>query len=364
MPPPEVVAWAPAPPKTLAVRNLGAPVTLRPGERDIPARREPLYKPLARRSSKPRKVAEAGGETASVPFAPSRVFFFFGLFMLGMLVLLPVWNALALKHDEAYMFFLGSTFPDIILITCFSILGLYGLTICCLARGSHASVWSDDTMMTAGACFVTLLGLALLAVASPMRSAVLAVVHDIWSNCRFGPSTRELVSASASLQALRAQASCASMESVEQCAGYLQTPPAAALRAMELEWKCSGFCYEPPPDLTTAPLQEEALNLPLCRDGVPPPCETVPRPHALFSLDDNPVSCDGTAARGISSIGTDVTEQLLIEGAMLVTVPILVGFLRVCGSCTPGEDSRGVRLVHNRPPHYGAASKAGDQNTV
>lgn len=365
--PPEVVAWPqeglpPAPPKILAVRNLGAPVTVRPGERSVPSRRGPLYKPLSapRSSCKPRAPAEPSAGKTSVPFAPSRVFLCFGLFMLGMLVLLPAWNALALKRDEAYMFFLGSTFPDAILALCLSILAFYALTIGCLARfGAHSGkTWSDDSMLTAGGCFVMLLGLALFAVASPMRSAILAVVHDIWSNCRLGPSTRDLVSASASLQALRAQPACAGLASVELCAGFTQTPAATALKVMEREWKCSGFCYEPPSEDSSAAAFQAALNLPLCVDGALPPCETIPRPRTLFSLDAHSVSCDGTAARDIGGIGTDVVEQLLMEGAMLVTVPVLVGFLRVFGSCIAADDS------HTHPPHYGGACRIGDHNTA
>lgn len=369
---PQVVAWPAqglpaARTQILGVRNIGGPVTVRPGERDIPTKREPLYKPLAPRTvGKPQKAANSD-EPMTLPLAPSRVFFLIGIFMLGMLVLLPVWNAVALKHDEAYMFFLGDTFPDIILIICFSTLGLYAFTICCLARCSGASWWNDDTMITVGACFVTLLGLAMLAVASPMRAACSAVVRDVWSNCRFGPSTRELVTASASLQVLRAQPACSGAESVEQCAGYVQTSASAALKAMELQWKCSGFCYEPPdngPDSAAAAFRD-ALHLPLCSDGAPPPCETMPRPHTLFSLEEHLVSCDGTAARDINSIGSDVTEQLFLEGAMLVTIPVIVGFLRIFGaSCAGGEEALGVRLCHSQPPHYGAASTPGDHSTA
>lgn len=297
-----------------------------------------------------------------VPFAPSRVYLCVGLFMLGMLVLLPVWNAITLKHSEAFLFFLGHGFPDLILGICLPILVLYALTIGCIARASPSSFRSDDTMMTVGACFVTLLGLALLAVSSPMSTAVEAVTHDIWSNCRFGASTRELFDSSASLQALRARSPCQEEESIEQCVGYAETPAATALKAMELEWRCSGFCYSPPSDGSdsAASALRVALSLPRCQDGAPPPCETLPYPHTLFSLEDRHLSCDGVAAREINSFGKEAAEQLFVQGVMLVLVPVLVGFLRLFGGQPriSGSDRAhgGVRLRHaNKPLHqYGA----------
>merc|ERR1719506_2228848 len=105
-----------------------------------------------------------------------------------MLCMVPVWNAVALKYDQAFLLFLGTTFPNLIMLACLGVVLLYGLAICCFVA-SYARMRSDSAMLTIGTCFLTLLGVSLLVVSSPLRTTIYATANDIWANCQFGAAT-------------------------------------------------------------------------------------------------------------------------------------------------------------------------------
>lgn len=293
---------------------------------------------------------------SKVPFPPSTVYFFVGLFVLGMLCMVPVWNAIALKYDEAFLMFLGTLFPNLILLVCGGVVLLYGLAICCFVA-SQSRMQSDSTMLTIGTCFLTLLGVLLLVVSSPLRTTIYSTSNDIWANCQFGAATHDYYDTAVTLNALRAQPECKALPSVEQCAGYVSSPEATKLKEMEATWHCSGFCYESP----NAELQGEmaalgGLSLPFCRDA-PPPCKTSPFPPTLFSQRNDEVSCDGIAARDINTFGKEVADQSFYEGVCLVIIALLIALARLLGMCSgqtkfaaPHLPNMNMRIRGRAPP--------------
>lgn len=304
---------------------------------------------------------------SKVPFPPSTVYFWVGLFVLGMLCLVPVWNAIALKYDKAFLMFLGTMFPNLILLVCFGVLLLYAFAICCFVA-SHSRMQSDSAMLTIGTCFLTLFGVSLLVVSSPLRTTIYSTANDIWANCQFGPATHEYYDAAVTLNALRAQPECKELPSVELCEGYVNSPSAAKLKEMEVNWHCSGFCYENP----NAELQGEmaalgGISLPFCRDA-PPPCKTSPFPPTLFSQTNDEVSCDGIAARDINTFGKEVADQSFYEGVCLVIIALLIALARLLGMCSghtkfsaPHFPNMNMRIRGRAPPPVQPSQKSAPQ---
>lgn len=364
-------------PTTAIMRNLGSSAP--PPRREQPDQSFRSQEPRAAFRPAPNRWTEdglrgnsRGGEedehTPAKPFAgkfssslPFTSYLVVGSFTLGMLMLVPVWNAVALKADIAFVLFVGTTMTNIIIAMCLSVLVLYVAVVCCIFRSAPSNMQSEAAMAAVFACFLTVLGIVLFAISSPMHTAVLMTTTDVWTNCRFGASTHDLFDASESLQALRALPDCATRTSVEQCAGYAGSPSAMSLKAMEAEYHCSGFCFEPPAGNLSA---EEAalgsaLNLPPCRSS-PPPCVASPFPPSLFSLANDEVSCSGVAAREVGTFGKEASDQLFYEAVMLAIVPALLGFARLLGQACysgRGESSPAFRSGNRGlapTGHYGA----------
>merc|ERR1719401_1641036 len=104
---------------------------------------------------------------------------------------------------------------------------------------------------------------------------------------------------------------------------------------MERTHRCSGFCV---------PLSPTQFG------GADPS----PYPPTLFSLDNYKVSCDGSLDRTLTHYLEDVSLQFYAEGVYLLTVAIVVGFLRLLGLCA--RDS--TRIPLKKPAAYGATARS------
>jgi len=92
---------------------------------------------------------------------------------------------------------------------------------------------------------VTILGLGLLLLAQPLHTEVRLAFKELMTDCNVGPRTQNLTAYYHVLLNTRLQPGCLNKTSVEQCSGFKdQHPYTALLKQMEVEYLCSGFCYQ------------------------------------------------------------------------------------------------------------------------
>merc|ERR1719329_1893784 len=181
------------------------------------------------------------------------------------------------------------------------------------------------------------------------------------------------------LHNIRMQPECAQRFTVEECEGYADAAPYTTfLKAMENDFRCSGFCYRQPDAAfmatgpgnvseASAPEADAPENIPLLqhatarkhrRDKVTPlallatvadrvggvsmavvdnkasqPSVASRYPPTLFSDANYQASCEGMAARDMKNFAGDVSYQTFYQGIYLVVVAVAMGFLKLLGFC-------------------------------
>merc|ERR1719198_2746783 len=157
--------------------------------------------------------------------------------------------------------------------------------------------------------FITLFGLFLMMAAIPLVHQNELTYTNLMHRCMFSDQTHRLFEYSQVLQNIRADPSCASKFSVEECNGYEDAAPYTNfLKGMENSFRCSGFCYHPqkasasllstklrtrqehtdhmtPVSLVEEEAEEGEMNA------------DVQYPPTLFSNANYQASCEGMAAR-------------------------------------------------------------------
>lgn len=301
---------------------------------------------------------------SSAPFNSGQVFLFTGIFMLGTLVMIPVWNSVALLSDATFIYMSGSLQPTLIIVACVSVCVMYAVTVAIFFRTSRMEVQTEQSILMIGSLFLALLGVLLLLLSTPLHRSADEGYQGIWNNCQFG-APRGLYDSSQALHALRATPGCRSMQSIEECQHYQPTEAALTLKAMEAGFRCSGFCYQPLPagnasasSEAAPPSPEEASMMQTqsrtvraaahggqqglaeaverqhrARQEPRAPPAFAPYPPTLFSQANFQASCDGMAARNMRNFAGDVADQTFYEGVMLVIVSIIIGFLKLLGFC-------------------------------
>lgn len=283
-------------------------------------------------------------------FAAGSFFFLFasGLFVISMLVVVPIWNSIALLRDATFVYLSGPALPSLLIAVCLGVVFFYAVTIFVFCQSSRPEVQTEQTILMIASVFLALLGVLLLLLATPLERSADNGYHSIWNNCQFDGRTRALYDESQALQMLRANPSCADMQSVEECTGYQRTPTAMVLKAMESHFKCSGFCFQPfsvvaGTNSTTQTSEATAGGAAGGSNEVGSEQEhdstraelLLQYPPTLFGLANFQASCDGMAARNMRNFAGDVAVQTFYEGIMLVLVSIVIGFLKLIGFCAP-----------------------------
>lgn len=302
------------------------------------------YHPQAQEYGAPPKshmvdFGDSAGYPSDGPLAAGRVFFFAGLFMMSMLVMVPIWNSIALLQDATFGYLSGTSLPSLLITVCVGVIVLYAVTIFVFFQSSRPEVQTEQTMLMIGSVFLALLGVFLLLLATPLERSADNGYHNIWNNCHFNVRTRALYDESQTLQTLRADPACADMQSVEECAGYRETPTSTVLRAMESDFKCSGFCFQPLTataggNATTDSTSEAAGGEVAGGSDETVSAQVLLRyPPTLFGQANFQASCDGMAARNMRNFAGDVAVQTFYEGIMLVLVSVIIGFLKLIGFC-------------------------------
>lgn len=176
--------------------------------------------------------------------SPRNVFMVTGVVLLTLLCIVPVWNAIALLGDSNYTYWVGYTAPFWMITLCLSIVFLYAASVSMFFAHARPQVQTEQTILMIANIFVTLLGLTLMLVSLPMSRQSIETYNNLMHRCDYSEQTHRLYEYSQVLQNIRAQPECATKFSVEECAGYeAALPYTAFLKALETEFRCSGFCY-------------------------------------------------------------------------------------------------------------------------
>jgi len=328
-----------------------------------------------------------------------------GIILLALLCVVPVWNAVALMSDSNFVFWVGRNLPVWMIVFCFFLVVLYIITILTFFTYARLEVQNEQTIMMIANVFITLLGLVLMLVSLPLSRSSVETYHNLMHRCDYSEQTHRMYEYSQVLQNIRSTPECMAMYSVEECVGYADAPPYTTfLKAMETDFRCSGFCYRPPANVALlaaaddvaaepaaqapaaeapeaeaaeaeAPDADAPENIPLLQqggvrrhthdkvtplalisaiaskvggvsnevvaDGQAQPVPVASRyPPTLFSDANYQASCEGMAARDMKNFAGDVGYQTFYQGIYLVVVAVTMGFLKLVGFCVRRSDDR------------------------
>lgn len=314
------------------------------------------------------------------PLYARNIFMVSGVVVLFLLCIVPIWNSLALMRDNNYMFWVGDSLPMWIIVLCCLTSLLYMFTILFFFRHARPQVQTEQTIMMIANVFITFLGLVLMLVSLPLSRQAIETYNNLMHRCDYSEQTHRMYEYSQVLQNIRATPACASKYSVEECVGYESAEPYTGfLKTMEEEFRCSGFCYRTPQQLTanlelkhqtSVPGQTAAVLAAMGQsvhknhheDHVTPisllaaavdssrrdraklasqssqrrafATSTLPTfPPTLFSDANYQASCEGMAARDMKNFAGDIGFQTFYQGIYLVLIAIATGFLKLIGYC-------------------------------
>lgn len=175
----------------------------------------------------------------------STIMLVIGCLMLFLTVLMPIWESSRLMNDPTFVYFIGREYCRMIMLLCAFAIFLYAAMILLLFGFAREEGRTQQNVMGTATTVITVLGLALLLVAQPLKSESRSAYEELFFRAGTGPRTQRLMEYSAALSALRNQSACASQISVEQCAGYQESQPYTGyLKAIEGAYKCAGFGWD------------------------------------------------------------------------------------------------------------------------
>jgi len=313
-------------------------------------------------------------ERLSTSFSPDHVFTWTSILLLVTLMVIPVWNACALLTDENYVYWAGRSVPALMISSCIGILTVYVVTMLLFFKWARPSVRSSEqTVMMVVNMFITLLGLTLMLLSLPLSRQAADTYIALTHRCDYDDLTHRTFEYWTVLNNIRSQPECATKASVEECAGFeVAAPYTTFLKTMETNFRCSGFCWKPPPVLadtsgsaatTAAPAANSATTaapaaaattaapaaslvhirphkhahrhhrmLSFLQEGVVD-APASPFPPSLFSHTVAQASCEGMAGRDMRNFAGDIGYQTFYQGIYLVVIAIVTGFLKLIGAC-------------------------------
>jgi len=304
------------------------------------------------------------------------VFIGTGMLLLTMLCVIPIWNSAALLHDHNYIFWAGRAFPLWLITLCVSIIALYVVTIVAFFSYSRPSVRTEQTIMMIANIFITMLGLVLMLISLPLSRQSVDSYNNLIYRCDYSEQTHRTYEYSQVLQNIRRLPDCANKFSVEDCEGYEPAPPYTTyLKDMETNFRCSGFCYKPPP--LVAPLSRQSVGAnasapaaeaaaPADANATAPAAEakaaegaeaTAPVAEAKAPAGDKAKAADADATTPAPAAAADATTPAPPAGTLLQqTIPTarrLARHLHGENSVTQREVSLDQqRLFHQEPELY------------
>jgi hypothetical protein len=353
--------------------------------------------PYGYQEQRPAAPTPTGDMKFKRTFSPENIFIGTGILLLTMLCVVPIWNAASLLHDDNYVFWSGRAVPLWLITLCVVIIVLYVVTILSFFTYSRPSVRTEQTIMMIANIFITLLGLVLMLISLPLSRQSIETYNNLMHRCDYSEQTHRMYEYSQVLHNIRATPACAKKFSVEECDGYESAPPYTSfLKAMESDFRCSGFCYKPNPLATggapaappgakaPAPSPPPALNqepppaakkggfvqhtnaitrrlnkrhhedkvtpleVALNQQGMSAETTDPQYPPTLFSDANYKASCEGMAARDMRNFAGDIGFQTFYQGIYLVLIAIATGFLKLIGFCVRRNADR--EMIGNKPP--------------
>eukprot|EP00747_Dinoflagellata_sp_TGD_P162110 gnl/TRDRNA2_/TRDRNA2_179338_c0_seq1.p1 gnl/TRDRNA2_/TRDRNA2_179338_c0~~gnl/TRDRNA2_/TRDRNA2_179338_c0_seq1.p1 ORF type:complete len:551 (+),score=57.66 gnl/TRDRNA2_/TRDRNA2_179338_c0_seq1:81-1655(+) len=315
-----------------------------------------------------------------------------GMFVLLMLILNPVWNALALLQDEMYVYVQGKTTPFLMIGSCAFVYVAYALILIFFFRYGRRETQTEKTLLIICNLLITLLGVVLLVLSVPPRMDAGEARRDILKHCASSDATRDLYTKYVELASLRGDDKCIHRSSVEDCDGFNSTREADVLKYMEMNLHCSGFCssargYDSnvtqakmmagTTTTTVAPIllqRGKAIQLPshlpnASAKNVPgdlTDSDAITYPPTLFTKRNFRSSCEGMAARHFDNFVEEVSQMVFWEGICLVSVALGMAFLGVLGLCVKtmrvapplsygiGPSNKALAAYNVNPYNYGA----------
>lgn len=266
-----------------------------------------------------------------------------GFFFLVLLSLVPIWNACSLLGDPNYVFWEGRQIPFCTIFTFVGIVVLYAATTILFFKRAKEQARTTQSVMMVATIFITLVGLAELAVSLPLNRQIEKTYANILYRCAESEQTHRLYEYSEVLQTIRHKPTCAKKYSVVECDGYAEaTPYTNYLKVMEKNLRCSGFCYEALSKNTTTSKKKAAMisvagqyqtdyeilgNSDLGLAAI----ET--HPPTLFSDLNYKSSCESMVARDLRNHGGDVASQYFWTGLYLIAIVVVAGFLKLGDMC-------------------------------
>lgn len=262
----------------------------------------------------PSKSQEAA-RLESKPRTRKTILLGLGMLVVFNLLVIPVWNCLALLRDPVFMFMTGSETTQWLLGCCTLFFVICYLTLLIFLNRTEREARSEQSLIMISCIFLSTLGIVLILFGGPLKRDAQEARLEFTTNCKLGARTSQLFIAQEKLQSLRAVPSCAKLDSVEECdhfEAFPQQREAMVLKEMEIEYQCSGICA-----------------------GTDAQGQHIFRP-TLFSNADHKVSCDGMAARRLRNFAGDVSNQTFTQGVWLLVAAIFISFGQLIGFCTSG----------------------------
>lgn len=240
-----------------------------------------------------------------------------GTFILCLVILLPCWDAGRLLYDPVYVYFLGRSLPVWVIMFCVLMVFVFIIAMLSVISHTREEVRTTTTLMMVFGATLTTLGLGLLLLSVPIKERASAVYDDLLENCARGSHTKDLYNYHSVLLNMRRQAACSGLRSVEECDGFQDSQPYTGfLKNLELELKCSGFCYHS--STTGANSTEAAAALLQTSASRKPVAEAL---HRLAAKNAGTAGASPTSHEGTQSRRKARTLFLLTTNASMSKVP-------------------------------------------
>lgn len=263
-----------------------------------------------------KKIKQTEGLTkaATSSVSPKSVVFALATLVMFLLLVIPIWNAIALLRDPVFTYVVGSGTTQCFLACCILLFIISYITLWILLDRIRPEMQTEQTLLMTSSIFLSALGIVLVCFGFPISQQALTASSDFMTNCKsIGGQTGPLYVAFEELQSLRVTPSCSKLASIEDCVGYKLYPKKTAakvLKEMETEYLCSGICQG-----TNA--QGEQVF-----------------PPTLFSKADYKVSCDGMASRRLRNFNAAVSGQSVREGCVIMGTALLISFGQLFAFCS------------------------------
>lgn len=300
---------------------------------------------------------------------PRNVFTITGAIVVALLCVVPLWNAGALLADSNYVFWIGITLPCQVFVVVVCVLTGYVVTVYVFFSFSPAPAQNEQTIMMVSNMFVTLLGVILMLLSQPLCRQANYAYDELMHHCEYSQLTHRTFEYSQVLHNIRRQPDCLEKRSVEECTGYAEAAPYTwFLKALEADFRCSGFCFRPQLGRQTNGSLDMVSHTWRPRSPVPMPHGTkVPDvmdeptgvhrhrrqevevsryPPTLFSNANYKSSCEGMAARDMKNFVGDIGHQSFAQGLYLLLIAIATGFLKLVTHCRYGPPPAGDQVMY------------------